>query len=160
MIKKQNFLHKKIFLGVVVALLFGLLGAFLVLVAGECARGESLLVGDEEVFVEIVRTEADRARGLSGRHDLCNTCGMLFVFDTPGFYSFWMKDMYFDIDIIWISHGKIVHLSENVNHKGGVNEVINTPCRVTDVLEVPAGYISSNSVMIGQSVRYRRGVFE
>jgi uncharacterized protein len=40
---------------------------------------------------------------------------MLFIFESPQKYSFWMKDMKFPIDIIWIdSAGKIVHIEKNL----------------------------------------------
>jgi uncharacterized membrane protein (UPF0127 family) len=41
--------------------------------------------------------------------------GMLFAFDKPDFYQFWMKDMKFPIDMVWISENKTVNsVSANV----------------------------------------------
>ncbi|MGI6278868.1 MAG: DUF192 domain-containing protein [Patescibacteria group bacterium] len=52
--------------------------------------------------VELAITPQERAQGLSGRRDLCNHCGMLFVFNKSGYHSFWMKDTLIPLDIIWL----------------------------------------------------------
>ena len=53
--------------------------------------------------VDLALTDEEKARGLSGRESLDEDEGMLFVFDVPGNYGFWMKDMNFAIDIIWLN---------------------------------------------------------
>jgi len=50
-------------------------------------------------------TSTLRERGLSGRTSLQPFNGMLFSFDTPDYYSFWMKDMHFPIDMLWLDSG-------------------------------------------------------
>ena len=53
-------------------------------------------------------------QGLAVKNQLKENEAMLFVFEKPGKHSFWMKDMKFPIDIIWLdSTGKIVHIEEN-----------------------------------------------
>ena len=59
-------------------------------------------VGDATFTVEVVATVAQRSQGLSGRPSLDQGTGMLFVFDGEGQYSFWMKEMRFPLDILWI----------------------------------------------------------
>jgi uncharacterized membrane protein (UPF0127 family) len=50
-------------------------------------------------------------RGLGGYESLPDDRGMLFVFQQPGEYGFWMKDMVMAIDIIWISvENQVVHV--------------------------------------------------
>jgi len=58
------------------------------------------------VTAEIAKTEEERARGLMFRDRLGENEGMLFIFEEPDFYSFWMKNMKFPIDIIWLSEEK------------------------------------------------------
>jgi len=77
----------------------------------------SLIVGKEKFQAEVSRTPESRSKGLSFRDKLCFDCAMLFVFDQPGQYGFWMKDMRFPIDILWIRNGKIVHKETNVSEK-------------------------------------------
>lgn len=61
--------------------------------------------------LKISNTPESRNLGLGGRKSLPHSEGMLFVFDTQAVRCFWMKDMRFDIDIIWAdSHKKVVHV--------------------------------------------------
>jgi uncharacterized membrane protein (UPF0127 family) len=65
---------------------------------------------------EVVASPDARAQGLSGRTDVPHGYGMLFVFDQPDRYGFWMKDMLVAIDIIWLaSDGTIVGIEESVS---------------------------------------------
>src|SRR3989344_7332267 len=60
-------------------------------------------IAGQEVKVELALTPEEQTQGFSGRSGLGENEGMLFVFDTPGKYGFWMKDMLFPIDIIWLA---------------------------------------------------------
>ncbi|MES2668219.1 MAG: DUF192 domain-containing protein [Patescibacteria group bacterium] len=65
---------------------------------------------------EVVASEEARAQGLSGRTSVPPGYGMLFVFDAPERYGFWMKDMLVSIDIIWLADdGTILAIEENVS---------------------------------------------
>lgn len=59
-------------------------------------------IGGETFKVEIAATDEARRQGLSGRDTLPTGRGMLFTYLTPSRYGFWMKDMRFPIDIIWL----------------------------------------------------------
>ena len=52
--------------------------------------------------MDVALTPAARARGLSGRESLASMTGMLFVFETGRASAFWMKDMLFSLDFVWI----------------------------------------------------------
>ncbi|MBU3950473.1 MAG: DUF192 domain-containing protein [Proteobacteria bacterium] len=62
----------------------------------------SVRIGDVVVEVEMVENLEDQIRGLSGRESLGINNGMLFVYGDSAIRSFWMKDMKFAIDIIFI----------------------------------------------------------
>lgn len=64
--------------------------------------------------VEVSDSPEERAQGLSHRETLCQECAMVFVFDQPGQYGFWMKDMRFRIDILWVRDGRVVHKESDV----------------------------------------------
>jgi len=96
-------------------------------------------IGGNKIMAEIVANPEKRALGLSGRDGSCPDCGMLFVFEKPGEYSFWMKDMRFDLDIVWISNGEITGIEKNISHTGGSSTVVRPNVPVNDVLEVNAG---------------------
>jgi uncharacterized membrane protein (UPF0127 family) len=74
-----------------------------------------VVINNISIPVEISDTEEERRQGLSNRPPLEEGKGMLFVFPTENVQGgFWMRDMYFDIDIIWIDDGKILQIHENV----------------------------------------------
>ena len=73
-------------------------------------------IKDLVIHVDLAITPDEQSKGLSIKNTLNDSDGMLFPFDTPGDYSFWMKDMKFPIDIIWIdSNYKIVVLKKTFN---------------------------------------------
>jgi uncharacterized membrane protein (UPF0127 family) len=80
---------------------------------------------------------------------------MLFPYDEPGFYSFWMKGMRFDIDIVWLREGRIVDLSAGVPAPRGSSRFPTyRPRELTDaVLEVPAGFSVAHGWQIGDLAR-------
>jgi hypothetical protein len=105
-----------------------------------------------EIKVEIADDERERARGLSGRDSLDENAGMLFVFDQPGFYGFWMKEMKFSLDFIWISGDKTVDLTENVlPPQSDLEDLQKYFSRdpADKVLEVNAGWIKKHNIKIG-----------
>ena len=54
-------------------------------------------------------------KGLAVKDQLKENEAMFFVFDKPEKHSFWMKDMNFPIDIIWLdSTDKVVHIEQNL----------------------------------------------
>lgn len=72
--------------------------------------------GHHRIDAEVARTTAARAKGLGGRSCIGPDQGMLFVFNRPATYSFWMKDMRFPLDIIWISaRHRVVGIKTNVS---------------------------------------------
>ncbi|MEO5927498.1 MAG: DUF192 domain-containing protein [Patescibacteria group bacterium] len=98
------------------AIAAGLIGTALLLVAacwfwGKIPQAQSVTprIVDLTTFrLEIADTDATRTQGLSGRDPLKLEEGMLFVFPREGIYPFWMKDMKFGLDIIWLRHGQVV----------------------------------------------------
>ena len=87
-------------------------------------------------------------KGLSDRNGLCDRCGMLFLFPHKQKHGFWMKDMRFDIDIIWLDDGRVMHVESRVSHQ--TPEVIYKPdVDVNAVLELPAGKAAELNVDVG-----------
>ena len=79
---------------------------------------------------EVADTNILRAWGLSDRSSLCKACGMLFVFPENGYYGFWMKDMNFDLDIIFLDENKkIVDIYANVSKDSYLRNTIDNPNR-------------------------------
>ena len=72
-------------------------------------------VGGENLSATLSTTPESQSKGLAIKDSIEQNEGMLFIFKSPQKYSFWMKDMKFPIDILWIdSSGKIVHIEKNL----------------------------------------------
>lgn len=104
----------------------------------------------ECLALEQVTTPEAMAKGLSGRTSLPQDQGMLFTYSQPGEYCFWMKDMQFPIDIIWVdADKKVINVHENVPPESYPEEFCpDKPAMY--VIEVNAGvakqaYLSSGS---------------
>jgi uncharacterized membrane protein (UPF0127 family) len=77
-------------------------------------RPSSSVVDLSYFSIEQATTTAARMQGLSGHAPLTATQGMLFVFDTADTYTFWMKDMLFPIDIVWLDEAwNVVDVTEH-----------------------------------------------
>ena len=119
--------------------------------------GDRMSIRDASVTIEVVDTPAHQQRGLGGRDDLRWNSGMLFVYDTPGHVTMWMKDMRFDIDIVWIRESRIVDMAWRAPHAVPEPLPIYRPREPADtVLEVPAGYAEAHGWRIGDLVRLKR----
>lgn len=115
-------------------------------------------VGDHRLQVEVRRTPEELAQGLSGRNQVKGD-GMLFVLPTRSKPSFWMKDMQFDLDMIWINEGKVVEITANVPAPppGTPDRALPaySPQQVVDhVLEVPAGTAQKRGISPGDQARW------
>lgn len=109
----------------------------------------TLFFGETELNLEVVATNETRTQGLSGREVLKQNTGMLFVFDESGTYGFWMKDMRFPLDIIWLDEqGVVVHIEYNVAPET-YPSVLTPNEKALYVLEVNAGVASESHIEKG-----------
>lgn len=117
-----------------------------------------MTIRHQRVELLLTRTRAEQAKGLGGRDSLSWDHGMLFRYPEPGFPGFWMKDMRFDIDIVWIRDGRIVDISHRVRHSpDGPGRTIRPRALADTVLEVPAGYAQAHSWSEGNRVSFDPG---
>ena len=118
---RVTILSKKWFLASFVLVIF-LASAFFLFKADKqetyapAANGICLKANTECFDLEVADTDAKRMKGLSDRTDLPQNKGMIFMFDQPEEQCFWMKDMKFNIDIIWVDEQKsILKIKENLS---------------------------------------------
>lgn len=105
-----------------------------------------------ELLVEVADEDSERARGLSGREKLIQNTGMLFIFQEPTVPHFWMKDMHFPIDIIWIGSDKQVIGIEHSVTPTTFPQTFSPPEPILYVLEANAGWAQKNNIIIGERV--------
>lgn len=106
--------------------------------------------------VEIADTVAKRERGLGGRDALGEGRGMYFPFGAGERWVFWMKDMRFPIDIIWIREGKVVDIHRSVPVPSGQPLETYRPSEPADaVLELEAGMAQEIGLEPGDEVKLR-----
>lgn len=119
------------------------------------ASAPTLTIGDTTLLVEISDDAQKRAQGLSGRTSLQSNTGMLFLFEEAFLASFWMKDMNFALDFLWIRDGVVVDITENVPAPTGDDLPTYSPNQPVDmVLEVNAGWVAAHggvSALLGQN---------
>jgi hypothetical protein len=125
---------------------------FLVQQSGEEHTVAKITIGDSEIEVELADTQEKRNQGLSEREFLNENGGMFFVFDEVGDHSFWMKDMNFSIDIIWVGEDlKIVDIEENVSPES-FPHLFFSSMPIKYVLETNVGWAEKNNIQIGDLV--------
>lgn len=113
------------------------------------AKKSSVIINGVRVYVDIADTLAKQTLGLSGRNALKDSEGMIFVFDKETIPGFWMKDMNFPIDIIWIdSSNHIVSITKRVL-PSSYPKVFTPIVPIKYVLEVSAGFADRNNVKNG-----------
>jgi len=116
-----------------------------------------VLVGNKVLEVTVARTLAEREKGLSDRASLCPDCGLLFLFDQPGIYPFWMRKMRFDIDILWIKGNQIVDITYGARKPSqgefdAPRTIYQSQVPVDKVLEVNAGWVTAKGIKVGDEV--------
>lgn len=112
-----------------------------------------LTINNLRIPVEVVDTPEKRTLGLSYRESLASDSGMLFVMPGRRVSSFWMKEMRFPLDIIWIDGDKIVNLSQDLPPGGPQpKNSYSSLYPVDQVLEVNAGFAEKNGIKVGDQV--------
>ena len=112
----------------------------------------TIQIGDAILQVEIADTDAKREKGLSQRASLEENKGMLFVFEQPGRYIFWMKDMNFAVDIIWIDKDKkVLEIMDSIA-PDTFPKTFYAKELVQYVVEMRAGFARENDIQPGDKV--------
>ncbi len=103
--------------------------------------------------VEIIESEKEKRKGLSGREFLNEKEGVLFIYDNENYYGIWMKEMLFPIDIIWIDKNLIV-----IDVKGNVYpetypKIFYPQKPSMYILEINSGLIEKYEIEVGDKVK-------
>ncbi|MFA5652422.1 MAG: DUF192 domain-containing protein [Candidatus Paceibacterota bacterium] len=113
-------------------------------------------IDSKNIVVDIADDNCKRKLGLSGRLSVNDDAGMIFIFDKVGNYGFWMENMNFPIDILWVNDAfKVVGIEKEVSPdtypKSFGNKYL-----AKYVLEVSAGYSDKNNIKIGDKIIFTK----
>jgi hypothetical protein len=142
-------------LGILVIVLVISLGLIAFLdIANRHTSADTMLVNGRSFSLEVAQTEHARELGLGARASLPADHGMLFVFDHVAPECFWMKDMHFPLDIIWVSSDKkVVHIEQNVSPSTYPNSFCPVE-PVKYVIELNAGMAARADIRAGESLDF------
>ncbi len=101
--------------------------------------------------VEIANDSEKITKGLMFREGLDDDQGMLFIFEEQRIVQFWMMNMKFNLDIMWLDvNGKVVHIVENAEpcidaaHTSLCTYRPDAPGKY--VLEVNSGFVKKHGI--------------
>ncbi len=120
---------------------------------------KNIKIGEKEYKLEVVTTSEDLRKGLSKFENIEEYQGMLFIFDTPGRWSIWMKDMKFNIDIIFLKqNNEVVTVFQNVKFETHEN-VFQYRKYLPEldskyVIELKEGEIEKNKIKLGDKINF------
>jgi uncharacterized membrane protein (UPF0127 family) len=154
--------NSKQVLSFAIVVIFLLVGFFLLNHSSQILKPEDIKyvkIAGASIKVDLALTPREQEQGLSGRTELKENSGMLFVFSQPGKYNFWMKDMNFPIDIIWIGGDmRVVYIKKNASpllypelYGPGPDDA-----NAKYVLEVVDGFSEKNNLKVGDRVLFAR----
>lgn len=143
------------------------LGLFLILIGSGIIlwslnrQTTRVVIGGDSIVVDVADEEHEQVQGLSGRAGLAPNRGMLFVYPEPSRPGFWMKDMRFDIDIVWIGDDEgqtsisavLPYLTPQTYPQVFAPPEDIPPVRY--VLEVPAGTVDRLNWQVGDLVNIK-----
>lgn len=119
-----------------------------------------MFIGYAAYVVDLAVSAEERVQGLSGRPSLAADRAMLFVYPEDRPRTFWMPDMHFPLDMVWIRSDCVVD--------GVTSDVPNPPLDtprdqlprypstgpVRFILEINAGQAETNGIVPGAPVRF------
>jgi uncharacterized membrane protein (UPF0127 family) len=139
---------------------------FAVLFAGQVRADELLTFARDELViesadgsrhqfsVELALTPQQRAQGLMFRQEMAADEGMLFLFDREAPRSFWMKNTYLPLDLLFIdSRGVVVSISRDAVPHDESSIASGAPAAA--VLELNAGTAVALGLAPGDRIVYR-----
>lgn len=118
-----------------------------------CSKYEQkeILINNTKINVEISDNDCKRELGLSKRQYM-EKDGMFFVFENSGNYNFWMKDMNFPIDILWIDQDyKIIGIKKSIA-TSTYPETFGSEYYSRYILELSSGFSDKNNIKIGDKI--------
>ena len=119
-------------------------------------KNPTVIIENKTFLLDVARSAQEQEVGLAKYNKLPQNMAMLFPFKTSGYYSFWMKNMKFPIDIIYIKDDKIVDIFANVPNPKSENEKLKiyvSKSKANYVLEINANLSKQYGFKTGSGVK-------
>lgn len=122
---------------------------------GEGATRTSVVIAGEEFSLLVADDPVARYRGLGGRDRLAANEGMIFLGLHSARPAMTMRDMRFDLDIVWLGpDDRIVHVVSRADRLRPSVVYVNPRGTVADrVIELPAGTCERVGIAVGDRVQ-------
>jgi uncharacterized protein len=142
-------------LGVLVAAVIILFGVVTYAqIANKNSKTDILQVNGRSFSLQIAKTEQERELGLGNRTSLPTDQGMLFVFPQVQPECFWMKDMHFSLDMVWVdANKKVVYIKHDVSPNTYPDSFCPTQ-PVGYVIELNAGMTDNTGMKVGETLDF------
>jgi uncharacterized membrane protein (UPF0127 family) len=117
----------------------------------------NVTINNIDLVADVAANDEQRTKGLSVKDSLAENKAMLFVFDSSQEHSFWMKDMKFPIDIIWLDSNKTaIHIEHNLEpcSFGVFCPTYKPDNDALYVLETSAGFAERHDIVEGAKVEF------
>jgi len=149
-------MRTRLIIGIIVVILIVVLGIVFVNVVSNnfrlpftASQPKSTVIIDGHTFhVSVANTEQQKEIGLSDINSLPQDEGMIFPFGRADYYGFWMRNMKFSLDIIYIANKKIVSIAANVSNPNSPS----VPLPADTVLEINGGLSKMYHFSLGDLV--------
>lgn len=114
-------------------------------------------IKNKEINVELAVSPEKKYLGLSHRENIPDDFGMLFLFFDKEIRTFVMRDMKFNLDIVFIDENEIVKIYKNLSFEEFSQNIIyksSTP--VDKVLELKGGFCDQNKISVGDNFYFNK----
>lgn len=109
-------------------------------------------IGGNHLTASVADTELSRKNGLSNIHSIGPDEAKVFVFDKEDYHSFWMKDMNFPLDIIWVNNqNTVVDIRENIAPET-YPDTFKPAYPASKTIEVNAGWVEEHNIKVGDTI--------
>ena len=106
--------------------------------------------------VELARSSDERNQGLMHRRDMADNAGMLFFMPGDDDWTFWMRNTYLRLDMVFIDRDwRVVGVLEDVPPLTEDHRAVGVPSRY--VLELNAKVARRQGVTVGTRLAFREG---
>jgi uncharacterized membrane protein (UPF0127 family) len=115
---------------------------------------KKVTINNKSFQIEVADTLEKQIQGLSDRKNISENSGMLFIYHNKSIRFFWMRQMNFPLDIIWIDGDTIVKINKNLLPEGNnPKNIYNSKFPVNYVFEINSGLSEKYNFKTGDKVK-------